>query len=120
MDGTLIKVDSLQEAFVQLAAEKPLQALRALGAIRGGRAAFKAAVASHVAPDALIPFEESVVRVIREARREGRSIYLATAADRSFADAVAAAAGCFDGVFASGDGINLKGRAKAEYVAGKF
>jgi len=121
MDGTLIKVDSLQEAFVQLSFRKPLHALRALLALRKGRAAFKAAVAAHVAPDALtIPFEESVVEAIREARAKDRKIYLATAADRRFAEVIASSIGGFDGVFASDDGINLKGRAKADVIVRRF
>ena len=121
MDGTLIKVDSLQEAFVQLCSRQPLQALRALFTLKDGRAAFKAAVAAHVVPQALtIPFEDTVVETIKQARAKGRKVYLATAADRRFADIVAGAIGGFDGVFASEHGINLKGRAKADFIVRRF
>jgi hypothetical protein len=121
MDGTLIKVDSLQEAFAQLLFRQPLQALRALLAIKDGRAAFKASVAGHVVPDTgTIPLEESVVEAIRQARTKGRKVYLATAADRRFADLVATSVGHFDGVFASENGVNLKGRRKAEYIVRTF
>jgi 4-hydroxybenzoate polyprenyltransferase/phosphoserine phosphatase len=121
MDGTLIKVDSLQEAFVQLSFRKPLQALRALLALKGGRASFKASVAAHMVPDVgSIPFEQSVVEAIRQAKAKGRKVYLATAADRRFADVVAQSVGYFDGVFASESGVNLKGRHKADYIVQKF
>ena len=51
LDGTLIKVDSLQEAFFQLLAKQPLAALRALFMLKDGRASFKAAVADRVLLD---------------------------------------------------------------------
>ena len=121
MDGTLIKVDSLQEAFVQLSFRQPLQALRALLALKGGRASFKASVAAHMVPDArTIPLEQSVVEAIRQAKAKGRKVYLATAADRRFADVVAQSVAHFDGVFASESGVNLKGRHKADYIVQKF
>lgn len=121
LDGTLIRVDSLHEAFVQLSARKPLHALRALLMLRRGRPEFKAAIADHVLPNAeTVPFNEAVLEVIKRAKSEGRRVYLATAADRRFAEAVSGAIGLFDGIFASADGINLKGRAKAEWLVNAF
>src|ERR1700675_2353416 len=100
LDGTLIKVDSLHEAFAQLSSRHPLQALRALFMLRQGRAAFKAAVADHVLPDgATVPFDEKVLDAIKQARKNGRKVYLATAADKRFAEAVASSFGKFDGIF---------------------
>lgn len=121
LDGTLIKIDSLHEALVQLASKKPGHALRALLELRSGRAAFKAAVVNYTIPDVeSIPFNEAVLETIREAKGDGRKIYLATAADRRFAEAISAAMGLFDGVFASEKGINLKGRAKADRLVSAF
>lgn len=121
LDGTLIKVDSLQEAFVQLSVRQPLRALRALVTLKQGRAPFKAAVADHVLPDvATVPFDENVLGAIKQARSEGRKVYLATAADKRFANAIADSIGEFDGVFASDKGINLKGKAKAERLVAAF
>ena len=121
LDGTLIKIDSLHEAFVQLSAKNPLCVLRALFMLRHGRAAFKAAVADHVLPDLkTVPVNEAVLEAIKQARGKGRKIYLATAADRRFAKAIADSIGEFDGVFASEDGINLKGKAKADRLVAAF
>jgi 4-hydroxybenzoate polyprenyltransferase/phosphoserine phosphatase len=121
LDGTLIKIDSLHEAFVQLAARKPLYALRALFMLKRGRAAFKTAVADHVLPDVgTIPIDEAVLEAIKQARKKGRKVYLATAADRRFAEAIADSIGEFDGIFASADGINLKGKAKADSLVAAF
>ena len=121
MDGTLIKVDSLHEAFVQLWSKKPLYALRALLRLRQGRASFKAAVADHVLPDlGTMPVNGFVLEAIKEARGRGQKVYLATAADRRFAQAIANSIGEFDGVFASENGINLKGQAKADCIIAAF
>ena len=90
LDGTLIKVDSLQEAFVQLSAKRPLAALSALSMLKDGRASFKAAVADRVLLDtAALPFDEKVLAAIKDARAKGRKVYLATAANARFATAVA-------------------------------
>ena len=90
LDGTLIMVDSLHEAFVQLSAKRPLSALSALFMLKNGRASFKAAVADHVLLDtAALPFDVKVMATIKEARAKGRKVYLATAANARFATAVA-------------------------------
>ena len=113
LDGTLIKTDSLHEAFVQLFSRKPIQALCALLALTRGRAAFKATIADYVLPDvSTLQVDEAVVESIKQARLGGRLVYLATAADRRVAQAIADSIGGFDGVFGSADGINLKGKEK--------
>ena len=121
LDGTLIKIDTLHEALVQFFSRKPVQALRALLMLTHGRAAFKAAIADHVLPDVgTLPVNEAVFEAIKQARKEGRKVYLATAADQRFAEAIADSIGEFDGVFASADGINLKGKAKADRLVVAF
>src|SRR5580704_5187189 len=112
LDGTLIKVDSLHEAVAQLASRNPAHALGALLTLRQGRAAFKRAIAGHIIPNfETVPTNEKVLEFIKQARCEGRRVYLATAADRRFAEAVSANIELFDGIFASEDGTNLKGTA---------
>jgi 4-hydroxybenzoate polyprenyltransferase/phosphoserine phosphatase len=121
LDGTLIKIDSLHEALVHLVSRMPLQALRVLIMLKHGRAAFKAAIADHVLPDVdTLPIDEAVLEAIKQARKEGRKIYLATAADRRFANAIVDSLGGFDGVFASADGVNLKGKVKADRLVAAF
>ena len=121
LDGTLLKVDSLHEAFAQLWAKRPLAAFRALFVLRQGRAAFKAAVAESVLPDvATIPFDEKVLGAIKEARAMGQKVYLATAANNRFATAIANSVGNIDGIFASDGKTNLKGKIKAERLVSAF
>jgi 4-hydroxybenzoate polyprenyltransferase/phosphoserine phosphatase len=120
LDGTLTKVNTLQEAFVQLLSKQPLQALRALFMLRRSRAAFKAAIADHILPDAeMLPMHEGVLEAIKQARDDGRRVYLATAADERFAKAIADQTGV-DGVFASKNGTNLKGKVKAVRLVAAF
>src|SRR4029078_12728432 len=121
LDGTLLKVDSLHEAFAQLSSEQPVQALQSLLTLRQGRAAFKAAIADHVLPDGTtVPFDKKILETIKQAKKTGRKVYLATAADKRFADAIANSIGEFDGVFATEKGINLKGKAKADRLVTAF
>jgi len=121
MDGTLLKVDSLHETFVQSLAKQPLHAIAALATIMNGRAAFKKAVADHVLPDGrTIPVNESVLAAIKEAHGQGRKVYLATASDKRVAEIIANSVGGFDGVFGSTPPVNLSGKAKASCLMEAF
>ncbi len=115
LDGTLLRSDMLWESFASALRLAPLRLLHALGSLPLGRgkAAFKEAVAALGPVDAqTLPYREKLVTWIRERRREGRRIVLATAADRSFAQAIAAHLGIFDAVLASDGERNLKGKEK--------
>jgi len=121
LDGTLIKVDSLQEAFIQLLARQPMAALRALVMLKNGRVSFKSAIADRLLPDAsTVPFDEKVLATIDGARVKGRKIYVATAADERFATTIADSIGKIEGIFSSDKAINLKGKAKAERLVAAF
>jgi 4-hydroxybenzoate polyprenyltransferase len=96
-----------------------LVALKAL-CIRG-RCAFKAVIADHFTPSTNnLPIDPAVLAFMQDARREGRPIYLATAADKRFANAVAGLAFPFDGVFSTDAETNLKGQKKAELLVATF
>ena len=115
LDGTVVRTDTLIEAMLRLAATRPLLLLTLLPTLLlRGRAAFKRRVAGAVRLDpATLVYNEDVMAMAREARAAGRPVFLATASERSVADAVAGHLGVFDGVFASENGVNLKGEAKA-------
>jgi 4-hydroxybenzoate polyprenyltransferase len=121
LDRTLIKTNSLHEAFIQLVSQKPTQALRALLMLLHSRADFKVAIADLMPLNVdTIPLNEVVLERIKQARKDGRKVYLATAAPRRFAEAIADLIAEFDGVFASRDGISLKGEAKADRLVTAF
>src|SRR4029078_6344984 len=98
-----------------------IAAVRALLMSKDGLGSFKAAVSDHVTLDAgSLPIDPAVMEAVKQTREEGRKVFLATAADRRVADAIAGAIGEFDGIFASENGVNLKGEAKAKCLLDAF
>lgn len=113
LDGTLIRADLLCEGLFRLARHRPFRLPGLLPALFRGRAAFKAAVAERGAIDPeTLPWNDAVIEYLGAERARGRAIWLATAADRVMAQAVADHLGLFDRVLASEGGHNLKGRHK--------
>ncbi|MCC7049771.1 MAG: UbiA family prenyltransferase [Alphaproteobacteria bacterium] len=120
LDGTLIRSDTLVEGIGNLLGDWRAWIRLPLSLARG-RAALKQHVADAASFDAaLLPYDQSMLAMIRAARAEGREVALVTAADRRIADAVADHLGLFDTVLASDGALNLKGRAKAEALVGRY
>ncbi len=112
LDGTLIHGDTLWEAAAALAGRNLFSFLACLPALLKGRAAFKAAVARR-SPTLLADLRlNDEVFAFAESEAAARPVVLATAADKSVADAVAAGAGFFHGVVASANGENFKSAKK--------
>lgn len=121
LDGTLLKTDLLYEALFLLLGVKPLDAIRSVFSLRGGKAAFKASLADSAVLDLhSLPMDEEVLALIRKARAGGRPVYLASASDRRYVEALAAHVGLFDGIFASDGAVNLGGSAKAKVLTEAF
>ena len=79
-----------------------------------GRAHLKAELARHAPLDAArLPYNAELLHYLQNERRAGRQIYLATGADRSLAERVAAHLGIFAGVLASDGSTNLTSGKKA-------
>lgn len=121
VDGTLTTSNLLIESFFRLASTDLAAALVAISALRRGKAALKAEIAGRAALDmALLPLNEIVVAMIRAERAQGRRIYLASAADCRYVQALADHLGLFDGVFASDGTTNLSGTNKAQALIRAF
>jgi len=121
VDGTLIRTDLLHEAVLQFVAHHPLQAWRLLTWTLAGKAALKTSLADRVDCGAdTVPLCDEVVDVIRAAQAAGRSVYLASASDRRYVEAIAARIGGIAGVFATDASANLAGASKAERLTGAF
>ncbi|MBP0443891.1 UbiA family prenyltransferase [Roseomonas sp. SSH11] len=121
LDGTLIRSDTLIESFFASLGIWPLGALRAMLALREGKAALKARLADIALPDpASLPLNKEIVDFIETERSRGRRVYLASAADRRIAESVATELGVFDGVFATHGDVNLKGETKAAVLVEAF
>lgn len=121
LDGTLVFTDMLYESAVDALRHRPLASMRrAPAALLSGKARLKEVLASLAAPDvANLPFNWVFIDWLR-LQVGRRRIVLATAADRSVAEVIAAHLGIFDEVIASDGEINLKGRRKARALVERF
>jgi len=120
-DGTLIAADLLHESLLKYLRPKPWRILQVFAWLLRGRGNMKSELAKRVTLDpAKLPYREAVLDYVRAARSLGRRVFLVTAANRDQAEAVAAHVGCFDGVYASDERLNLKGARKAKFLAERF
>src|SRR5437870_2751660 len=112
LDGSLVSTDTLLECILALAG-RPLGLLRAVFALRYGRARLKQVLAAAANLDAaLLPYNRELLVYLREERARGRLLVLATGADRKTAEAVAQHLDLFDRVLASDGRTNLTRHAK--------
>lgn len=109
IDGTLLKTDLLFESIAAMLIQQPLAALRVPSWIYLGRAHLKARLADGVALDLdHMPLDPEVMAFVTTEKESGRRIFLASASDTRFIEALARRIGAESRVFAS-DGIrNLK------------
>jgi len=90
LDNTLIRTDIAQEMFLSAVFKYPFALPSIFAAALRGSACCKSALCGAVPINASnLPFNDSVLGFIRARKAEGNSIILATAADRSMAQAVA-------------------------------
>lgn len=121
LDGTLVKSDTLLDSVLALARQHPRQILRIPGWLAKGKAGFKAHVTSAVALDVPhLPYNRPLLQFLHSQHAAGRTLYLATAADRSLAERVAAELGIFHGVLASDGALNLAGKNKLQSFQQQF
>ena len=121
LDGTLIKTDLLIESLLSLLSHRPLHAVAAIGALRFGKAAMKARIAALIdLPVAVLPMNEDVLALVRAEKAAGRRVYLASASNHKYVEAVATHLGLFDGVFASDGNTNMGGAVKAAALCEAF
>jgi len=114
LDGTLLRGNVLIEQALVLLRSRPWALFRIPLWLLKGRAYLKQQLARSAPVDiASLPLNPAVERYAAAEKARGRKVYLATAADRATAEAIAARCGFFDGVLASDGEVNLKGRRKA-------
>jgi 4-hydroxybenzoate polyprenyltransferase len=117
LDGTLIKTDLLVESFIGLVKRHPLVALQAPFWLLRGKAYLKQRIAERVALDpATLPYHPEFLGYLKEQQQAGRPLYLATASNTRYAEAVSVHLGIFDGVLASSDSHNLSGHKKLQAI----
>jgi 4-hydroxybenzoate polyprenyltransferase/phosphoserine phosphatase len=121
LDGTLVRSDLLVESAFAHLGHNILAAVDLLSAIWHGKAALKAEIAAKTDIDvSRLPYDEDVVSLIREARAAGSKVYLASASNQRYVEAVAHHLGLFDGWFASNDSENLSAGLKARRLVEAF
>jgi 4-hydroxybenzoate polyprenyltransferase len=121
LDGTLCRTDTLWECFFAAWARDVLIPLRVLFWLLSGRTVLKRELAARGEIDATaLPWNETVVQALKEARLAGRETVLATAAHRDVASACAASLQLFDRVFATDGETNLKAGAKTQALVSAY
>jgi 4-hydroxybenzoate polyprenyltransferase/phosphoserine phosphatase len=121
LDGTLVKSDTLVDSLLLLVRTYPLRSLQAPLWLKGGKAALKARVGSHVQLDAAhLPYNRKLLEYLTEQHAEGRKLYLTTGADSTLATRIAAHLGIFEEVLASDGTTNLTGSNKLESLRKRF
>lgn len=113
LDGTLISSDLLWESLVLHLKLHPRDVFRLPAWLMRGRAFLKARLAETSPLDVTrLPYRAELCAALAREHARGRALYLATGADRHFAQKVADHLGFFDGVLASDGHINLTGEKK--------
>jgi len=121
LDGTLIKTDLLWESLAQLLRRNPLMLFAVLFWWMRGRAFLKQQLARRVTIDpTALPYHEPFLAFLREQKKAGRKLILATASDRDMALPVANHVGLFDEVLGSDGKTNLRAANKLKALVEKF
>ena len=121
LDGTLTPVDTLAESVILLLRHRPTTLFLLPAWLASGRAGFKSRVATALGRSPRhLPWCEPLLSYLREQKRNGRTLVLATAAHRSIAEAVADELGLFQCVVATEGDMNLKGEAKLHAIRERF
>ncbi|PWK58083.1 UbiA family prenyltransferase [Roseicyclus mahoneyensis] len=121
LDGTLLRSDMLHESFWDGVARDPATLGAALLALPRGKPALKACLAerSRILP-ATLPYDPRVIARLEAWREAGGRTALVTATDARLAATVADYLGLFDEVHGTAGGTNLKGPAKAAFLATRY
>ena len=121
LDGTLIRSDLLYESFFSALAKSWSGALKAVLALRSGKAALKRTLGDVCDIDyATLPYNQAVLDLIARAKADGRNVVLATAADAGHAQAIADHLKLFDEVLASEGAVNLSAKSKANALVAAY
>lgn len=125
LDGTLVHTDLLVESALRFVVSRPLQSYRLLIWVAKGKAHLKAQLASRIELDpSSLPYNAPLLEHLADLAANGSPLYLATAANKVYAEAVARHLGVFSGVLASDEHTNLSGARKRDAIeraaGGKF
>ena len=121
LDGTLIRSDMMWESLARYLRRNPFAIFAVLVWWMRGRAFLKKKLGAKVRVDpAELTFNEKFLAWLREEKKSGRNIILATASDLKMAQPIAGRAGLFDEVMASDGKTNLRSENKLRALTEKF
>jgi 4-hydroxybenzoate polyprenyltransferase len=121
LDGTLIRTDMLYETFWSALSRRWLNVVPALRALREGRATLKRRLEGLGPVDvAMLPYNARVIEHVRRWRDAGGRTALVSASDQRLVGRVADHVGLFDEAHGSDGQANLKGPAKAAFLARRY
>jgi 4-hydroxybenzoate polyprenyltransferase/phosphoserine phosphatase len=121
LDGTLVRSDLLIETAFSELGRRPQSLPAMVSALGQGKAALKHRLAQPADFDpGTLPYDDEVIARIRQARADGRPVYLASASNRRLVEGVANHLGLFTGWFASDEMTNLAGHVKARQLVEAF
>lgn len=121
LDGTLLRSDLLLESALAFVRSSPLQSLRPLGWLAGGKATLKEKLAQATDIDvSVLPYNEDLLARLRAEKAAGRTLVLATASHHLLATRVAAHLGLFDDVLATAAGRNLSAHNKRDALVQRY
>ena len=113
LDGTLVRSDMFLESVIRAIKRNPLILIQLILHLFKGRAAIKEYAARATDIDVShVPLQTEVLDYLTEQKNSGRPLFLATAAHRLCAEALAERLGIFDDILATDGGENLKGARK--------
>ncbi|MDN0127398.1 UbiA family prenyltransferase [Yersinia massiliensis] len=117
LDGTLVRTDTLVESFFLLIKKNPFYAFLCVLWLLRGKASLKNEIAKRVTMNASsLPYNESLLAMLHNEHRNGREIWLCTAANEKIAQSVSDHLGIFSKVIASNDTKNVSSSVKADEI----
>jgi 4-hydroxybenzoate polyprenyltransferase/phosphoserine phosphatase len=121
LDGTLISTDILMEQTFKLIKDKPFYFFFVIFWLFKSYAYLKNEVSKRVVLNiSLLPFKFNVLNYVKEQKKTGRTIILATAAQFEVAQSIASYLNLFDEVLATTPDLNLRGNNKRKVLNEKF
>ena len=121
LDGTLIRTDMMWESLARLLRRNPLALFQIFFWWSRGRARLKQELVARVQIDpATLPYHEPFLTWLRNEKKAGRKLVLATASDIKMAEPIAVHVGVFDEVMGSDGKINLRSENKLRALTEKF
>ena len=121
LDGTLIRSDMMWESIARLVRRNPFAIFQLLFWWTRGRALLKQKLADRVQVNPVeLALNEKFLAWLREEKKAGRKLILATASDLKMAQPIAERVGLFDEVMASDGKTNLRSENKLRALTEKF